>query len=431
MNSGDDVGRGAIDFRELSPVFQTVRGFTVASTAAAVAIFGAAWDPRLVWMLLVLAALALGDSLRRRRMPQASPKPILLIEALIIVVTVLLIGGPTLVAAPVAYFLTAALLVLPIRRALLVIGFLTGCTVGVYLSSMSTTDPHAGLIAGLVTVLVFMGAMTVLLVSALRVNEQMRTRERVLLEEAQAANRAKTEMLTRVSHELRTPLSAVVGFSQILRDDSGFLTEGDRAEAIQSIAEESSDLSGLIDDLLTAARYEIGELTVRALRTDLRAQTSQVLEAWYGGPTVEIEGDASPAYADPARVRQIIRNLISNAHRYGGARIRVVLRDGEGFVGLEVRDNGGGIPSDLHDRVFGAFYRIPKEEIHPSSIGLGLAVSRDLARLMGGDLTYRYESGESIFRLQLPPAVGEPASTVVAMAGASEEDLTRAAPSVG
>ena len=404
MQNGEVSTETSVDFQKLAPTFHTVRGFAVASTAALVAVFGTAWDHRIVWALIVLAAIAVADALHRRRMPEASPRPVLLVEALVIVVTVVLIGGPALVAAPVAYFLAAALLVLPLRRALLALAFLTACVAGVYVASMSTVNRSAGFAVGIATVLVFLGALAVLLVAALRVNAQMRSREHQLLEEARAANLAKIEMLTRVSHELRTPLSAVVGYAYVLRDGADSLTETDRSEAIRSIAEQSADLSGLIDDLLVSARYELGELTVRAVGTNLRAQTSQVLESWYGSSPIEIDGEAPRAMADPARVRQILRNLISNAHRYGGSRIRVVLGGNDDVADVQVRDDGKGIPSELQERVFGAFYRVPSREVHPSSIGLGLAVSRDLARLMGGDLTYRREAGESVFDLELPVA---------------------------
>ena len=404
MQNGEVSTETSVDFQKLAPTFHTVRGFAVASTAALVAVFGTAWDPRIVWALIVLAVIAVADALHRRRMPESSPRPVLLIEALVIAVTVVLIGGPALVAAPVAYFLAAALLVLPLRRALLALAFLTACVAGVYVASMSTVNSSESFAVGLATVLVFLGALAVLLVAALRVNAQMRAREHQLLEEARAANLAKIEMLTRVSHELRTPLSAVVGYAYVLRDGADTLTETDRIEAIRSIAEQSADLSGLIDDLLASARYELGELTIRAVSTNLRAQTSQVLESWYEGSPIEVDGEAPRAMADPARVRQILRNLISNAHRYGGSRIRVVLGANGDVADVQVRDDGKGIPSELQERVFGAFYRVPSSEVHPSSIGLGLAVSRDLARLMGGDLTYRREADESVFDLQLPAA---------------------------
>ncbi|MDH3262166.1 MAG: HAMP domain-containing histidine kinase [Acidimicrobiia bacterium] len=400
------VATGTIDFKELAPTFHTVRAFTVASTAAALAVLGAAWDPRLVWTLLVLAGVALVDAVLRRGRPEASPRPRLLVEALVVTLTVLLIGGPALVAAPMAYLLTAALLILPLRRALLVVAFLTACVVGVFFSAIPAADTQTQWWLGLGAVLVFLAALSILLVASLRVNTKLRTREAALLTEAQAANLAKTELLANVSHELRTPLAGVVGFAQLLRDDTGLLTDADRTEAIRSIAEQSFELAALIDDLLIAARYEIGELSVTAVRTSLRAQAAQVLENWDQriAATITLEGETGPAVADPARVRQIVRNLISNALRYGGPKIGVLLTSDETTTNIQVRDNGPGIPTESEEHIFDAYYRVPGQSQHAASIGLGLAVSRDLARLMNGDITYRRHEGETIFELQLPLA---------------------------
>lgn len=400
------VATGTIDFKELAPTFHTVRAFTVASTAAALAVLGAAWDPRLVWTLLVLAGVALGDAVLRRGRPETSPKPRLIVEALVVTLTVLLIGGPALVAAPMAYLLTAALLILPLRRALLVVAFLTACVVGVFFSAIPAADTETQWWLGLGAVLVFLAALTILLVASLRVNTRLRSREAALLTEAQTANHAKTELLANVGHELRTPLAGVLGFAQLLRDDTGLLTDADRTQAIRSIAEQSFELAALIDDLLIAARYEIGQLSVTAVRTSLRAQAAQVLENWDQSiaTNISLEGDAEPAAADPARVRQIIRNLISNALRYGGPKIGVLLTSNETTTSIQVRDNGAGIPTESEQHIFDAYYRVPGQSQHAASIGLGLAVSRDLARLMGGDLTYRRHDTQTIFELQLPLA---------------------------
>jgi signal transduction histidine kinase len=400
------VATGTIEFQALAPTFHTVRAFTVASTAAALAVLGTAWDPRLVVTLLVLAGVALIDAFVRRGRPEVSPKPRLLVEAFVITLTVLLIGGPALVAAPIAYLLTAALLILPLRRALLVVAFLTACVVGVFFSAIPAANTETQWWMGLGAVLVFLAASSILLVAAFRINAKLRAREAELLEEAQTANRAKSELLANVSHELRTPLAGVVGFAQLLRDDTGLLSEADRTEAIRSIAEQSFELTALIDDLLIAARHEIGELTVTAVRTSLRAQAAQVIENWdqHIAANITIEGETDPAMADPARIRQIIRNLISNAIRYGGPQIRVLLTKNETTANIQLRDNGIGIPPESEEAIFGAYYRVPGQQHHPASIGLGLAVSRDLAHLMGGDLTYRRHKDETIFELQVPLA---------------------------
>lgn len=398
------VANSSVNYLELAPTFHAVRAFTVASTAAFVAVLGAAWDRRLVWTLLTLAFVAMGDAVFRRSRPESSPKPRLLVEAAVITLTALLIGGPALVAAPVAYLLTAALLILPLRRALLVAAFLTACVVGVYFSAIPTSDGEKQWWLGLGAVLVFLGALSVLLIAAFRVNQRLRIREASLLEEAQAANLAKTELLAAVSHELRTPLASVMGFSQLLRDEDAQLTAEDRKEAIRSIAEQSFDLAALIDDLLIAARHQIGELSVQAVPTNLRAQVAQVLENWDHrvAANMQLEGEARPVSADPTRVRQIVRNLLSNAVRYGGSGIRLVLTSNQTTSSVEVRDDGPGVPAESSEEIFEAFVRGSTHLTNPSSVGLGLAVSRDLARLMTGDLTYRRDGHETVFELQLP-----------------------------
>jgi len=94
----------------------------------------------------------------------------------------------------------------------------------------------------------------------------------------------------------------------------------------------------------------------------------------------------------------------ADALRYGGPQIRVVLANSEDGTCIQVRDNGTGVPAESEQYIFDAYYRVPNQSPHAASIGLGLAVSRDLARLMGGDLTYRHHEGETIFELRPPPA---------------------------
>ena len=106
--------------------------------------------------------------------------------------------------------------------------------------------------------------------------------------------------------------------------------------------------------------------------------------------------------ADPSRVRQIVRNLLTNAIRYGGEDISVVVRSADGRSTICVCDNGKGIPLEQRDLVFEAYEQGRTDSPVSGSVGLGLNVSRRLARLMGGDLTYRYEDGISTFALSLP-----------------------------
>jgi two-component system sensor histidine kinase MtrB len=116
-------------------------------------------------------------------------------------------------------------------------------------------------------------------------------------------------------------------------------------------------------------------------------------------------------YADSGRVRQILRNLLVNARRYGAQPIRVVVFETNDDVRLEVRDRGNPIPEGERDLVFDRYYRSRQTPGTPASAGLGLSVSRELARLMGGDLKYHHD-GESVFTLVIPRSdSGESAAT--------------------
>jgi signal transduction histidine kinase len=231
----------------------------------------------------------------------------------------------------------------------------------------------------------------------------LRTQARRQTAESQLRDslRSKEQLIASISHEMRTPLTAVVGFAQLLqRSDSG-LSADERAELIRSIGDEGLDLTNIVEDLLTAAKAEAGTLTVVKVPVDLRANAAQVLETLTRHQPIELIGSSVRVTGDPGRVRQILRNLISNALRYGGDQIRINVID-DASPRVQVRDNGHGIPVDERDRIFDPYQRAHDAPGLTASMGLGLTISRSLARLMGGDLTYRYEGGESIFELLLP-----------------------------
>jgi signal transduction histidine kinase len=228
-------------------------------------------------------------------------------------------------------------------------------------------------------------------------------RNRAQREEAEAqlrqTLRSKNELIASISHELRTPLTAVVGFAQILREPNDFPAE-DRASMIRSIVDEGLDLSNIVEDLLTVAKAEAGTLTVVEVPVDLRAQAAQVCESLReeDATKVSVEGLTRRVDADPGRVRQILRNLVSNALRYGGEEVVVrVIEDG--LPRIQVVDNGRGIPVEDRERIFESYQKAHDAPGVAGSVGLGLSISRKLARLMGGDLTYAQPDGHSIFEL--------------------------------
>lgn len=218
--------------------------------------------------------------------------------------------------------------------------------------------------------------------------------------------RSRDELIASVSHELRTPLAAVVGFAQLLQQGSSAFSAEERAEIIQTIVDEGMDLANIVEDLLVAAKAEARTLVVVSVSVDLRAQAAQVLETvdQRTQQHIEVAGPSVRATGDPGRVRQIVRNLVSNALMYGGPTIRVSISSDDTTARLTVSDDGPAISPQKRKHIFEQFQRAHDTPGLTRSLGLGLAISRELARLMAGDVTYRHEAGESIFELALPKA---------------------------
>jgi signal transduction histidine kinase len=159
----------------------------------------------------------------------------------------------------------------------------------------------------------------------------------------------------------------------------------------------------LVDDLLTAERAASGNLTFRPNAIDLLEECRSIVETLQVGLDVTVEGDPAPAWADTLRTRQIVRNLLTNAHRYGGGKVRIEVGSTKGSATLAVSDDGPGVKGIDADHIFDPYYRSQSPgDAKPDSVGLGLAVSRQLARMMGGDLVYVRRDGWTRFELTLP-----------------------------
>jgi signal transduction histidine kinase len=214
---------------------------------------------------------------------------------------------------------------------------------------------------------------------------------------------SKDKLIASVSHEIRTPLASIVGFAQLLQGASDLAPE-ERQEMIEMLVSQSADLTNIIDDLLVAAKTDLGKLEISSVAVDLRAQAAQAVEGLdsVSRQRVKLTKTTTRCYGDPARTRQIIRNLVANAFKYGGPEIEIEVEAGAEVGALRVIDNGEGIPIDSEERIFEAYERAGRPSDSDASLGLGLHISRTLAHRMGGDLTYRFEGGKSIFELTLP-----------------------------
>jgi PAS domain S-box-containing protein len=264
--------------------------------------------------------------------------------------------------------------------------------------------------------------------SATDVDDQKRVEDelRIAKSEAERANRAKTDFLSTMSHELRTPLNAIAGYVDLMEAGiQGPVTEA-QTRGLARIKSNQRHLLTLINDVLQFSTMETGhlEITVQELRAwDILAEVATLVEpqvgdsglryAWTGcDPDVLV-------LADPDRLRQILLNLVTNSVKFtpAGGRIEVVCRTSGGKAHIEVRDTGCGVPAEMLERIFEPFVQVrqnPTADPSKKGVGLGLSISRDLARAMGGDLTVRSTAG-----------AGSTFSVVLSLAGAVSSPLRR------
>jgi signal transduction histidine kinase len=245
-----------------------------------------------------------------------------------------------------------------------------------------------------------------------------RVRERTAqLEEAmtraEAASRAKSQFIAAMSHELRTPLNAIIGFSEMAIDD----IEAGRAASADDMArvrKAGAHLLGMINDVLDLAKAETDELGLTIAPADLGALIGAAVEAakpaaaarsnsvelWIGAPLGLVSCDA-------ARFRRALDNLLSNACKFtrDGTIVVTAAREGGDLI-VEVRDSGQGMTPDVMAHLFEPFVRGDSSATRAADgAGLGLVVTRNIARAMGGDLTAESAPGAgATFTLRLPIA---------------------------
>ena len=248
---------------------------------------------------------------------------------------------------------------------------------------------------------------------------------------AEAASEAKSRFLTTMSHEIRTPISGILGLADLLRESS---LNPENASYVEAIRSSGSALIALIDEILDLAKIEAGRFDLVVDTVDLRRLAEGVVELL--APRAQSKGveiacsfsAAAPRFVrtDGQRLRQVLTNLAGNAVKFtdrGGVCVAVE-RDGDGAARFSVIDTGPGVPADRREAIFDSFEQGDGSHARRfEGAGLGLSISRELVRLMGGDLALADNpDGGSIFSF----AVRWPECGAIEPLGAAQETRRRA-----
>lgn len=249
--------------------------------------------------------------------------------------------------------------------------------------------------------------------------ERLLEREREARAELERVTESRERLMRGFSHDLKNPLGAADGHAQLLEAGyAGDITEAQHDSVLQ-IRRSIRSALGLIEDLLQLAKTEAGHLDVQRKPIDLRETVRDVADAFRPqcqakglAMDVQLPDDFPPIESDAARVRQVVGNLVSNAIKYtpaGSVAIRLGVRNNPASprpgpcVAVDVADTGPGIPESKRHLLFQEFVRLEPQTA--TGAGIGLTISRRIARALGGDITVESEAGRgTTFTLWLPPA---------------------------
>jgi len=240
--------------------------------------------------------------------------------------------------------------------------------------------------------------------------ETARTSElRAALRQAQEMDQLKTQLLSTVSHELRTPLTSIRGQTTTLLDYAEQITPEERQAALRIVDEEAARLDELIGHVLDMSRLEVGQLSVELGAADVRPIVQEaVAQIAARTPSHKLVVNLPPtlplAQADPRRVTQVVNNLLDNAIKFSppGATVTVDIEEHPHTVIVRVRDEGGGIAPEHLARIFNRFYRVERQGVRTSGVGLGLAICKGLVEAMGGQIAVTSQVGQgSVFSFSL------------------------------
>jgi signal transduction histidine kinase len=392
--------RAPISSEEIRRPFHILRG-SGASVFLIAAVVGYIQTGDSATLLLVIpSGLVLGDALYRLR-TNASSFVALLIDTTALFFALALRGPtPTINAVVVIYLLVASSLVPPMARAAIIVGYAAFLWIAIAVLQGWTTDGLVGVITrgGLssvfdtVTVIVMTISVAAIMLGAINALLRSQDQQAEALAQEKRAVELKNEFVSMVSHELRTPLTGIAGFTDTLNENWANLPSREVDEFLAIMGQETDHLVNLVEDILVIPRLEAGQLRLTPVNLDLATETHRVASMIFADAadySVTIPANVM-VHADQTRLRQILRNLIENAQKYGGDQVLIEGElQGPGIYEVSVSDNGEGVAAHDRERIFKHFEQLSTGDGRlEQGVGLGLPIARTLSRAMGGDLWY-------------------------------------------
>ena len=394
------AGLGRPHRNDLASIYFVVGAWTAALVIVSGAVAAVLFDVPGLWLTAIVSSPTLIDKLYRlTRRPSRSLTLPLLLDSTTIGLGGLILGLAPLVVGYGLLMLTIVAL-LTGRGSYRVLFPYVGVWMGAGLYFSVFSEPILGMdpVVGQVLVAIHVplttaGTMIVLSRMMGRLRQSEATRSRIV---------------GGLVHDMKNAMTGAVGMAELLSDHLEDLTPAEIKEYAALVLSEGQSVVAMTDDLLTMERADAGRLEISTQRVDVWQEIHAVLVSSGHDSDIAIEvsgsSDRPVALGDPGRVRQIVRNLVSNAKRHGGEEVRISMETTDSHVFIRVSDNGAAIPESEQSRMFKPYESARHRPRHADSIGLGLSMSREIAQLMGGDLTYENTLGWSVFELTLSAA---------------------------
>ena len=391
--------RAPIPYADVRRPYNTIRAVGALLFIVGVLVWSYLTDTTAGLITILPAAVVFVDALYRRN-HGLSALPAEIMGTTAIGVALVLRGpAPGIYGLAIVWVLISTSLILPVRQAIaLVVYILAWAAVAVALFTF-TDLPLVGIVDGSaaeglvdrVAAFVFVATISIVMIGAIRTVLRSQNQQAEALAQERRAVQLKNEFVSMVSHELRTPLTGIAGFTDTLAESWMALPPDEIDEFLQIMRHENEHLSNLVEDILVIPRLEAGQLRLKPEEFDLAAEAHSVAGMILDDDAYSVSIPPNVVVlTDRGRLRQVLRNLLENAKKYGGDE---VLIDGElygpGLYRVAVSDNGSGIDEGDRNRIFKHFEQLSTGDARAQQgVGLGLPIARKLSRAMGGDLWY-------------------------------------------